>query len=148
MIVVNVHHHGMVKYNCLTQTKIVFFSLKGFCLHPLVTPSTHVTNWFKLPMDKIRNKFNELDDARQTVVIVVIIIFLIGITICLITLGLRQIFGSRLTSKVEHENVEYVVLQNIDDNDDEETRSMPRNGHTKQISSTETFISMDRVERT
>jgi hypothetical protein len=102
----------------------------------------------KLPIDKIRNKFNELDDSHQTIVIVAIIIFLIGITICLITLGLRQVFGSHLTSKQGHENVEYVMLQNIEDDDDEETRSISRNGHTKRIPSTETYISIDHVEKT
>lgn len=129
---------------------IFFFVFAGFCLHPLVTPTIHETNWFKLPLDKIRNKFNELNESHQTIVIVAIIIFLIGITICLIILGLRQVCGSHLTSKQEHRNVEYVMLQNVDDiDDDEETRSISTNGHTtKQISSTETYIPMDHGEKT
>jgi len=109
-------------------------SWDGFCLHPLVTPSNQVNNWFKFPIDKIRNKFNELDSSRQTMIIIALILFLISIIICLITISLRQLIGSRLTSRQKHDNVEYFMLQNIDDNDDDESKLISTNGHTKKNS--------------
>jgi hypothetical protein len=68
----------------------------------------------------------------------------------LLIVGIRQLIGSRLTSKQEHENVEYVMLQNTDDydNDDEEPRPMPSNGHSKKKPFNGTSISMDQVEET
>ena len=93
-------------------------------------------------MNKIRNKFSELDSSRQTIVIVSIILFLISIIICLITISLRQIFHSRLSSQQERGHVEYVMLQNVDDEDDSRVR--PTNGHTK----TETTISINHVQET
>jgi uncharacterized membrane protein len=93
-------------------------------------------------LNKIRNKFSELDSSRQTIVIVSIILFLISIIICLITISLRQIFHSRSSSQQERGHVEYVMLQNVDDEDDSRVR--PTNGHTK----TETTISINHVQET
>jgi hypothetical protein len=101
-----------------------------------------------LPIDKIRTKFNELKDSRQTIVIIAIIMFLISIFICLITLAFRQLFGSRLSSRQARENIEYVMLQNVDDNDDDEPKSISTNGHKKQIQSTEITIPPNHIEET
>jgi len=114
----------------------------------LVTPSTELINWFKFPLNKIRNKFNELKSSRQTIIIIGIILFLISIIICLITISLRQIFNSRLSSRQERDNIEYVMLQNVDDNDEEDSRSISTNGHTKPNSKNQTTISMNHVQDT
>ncbi len=112
-------------------------SWDGFCLHPLVTPSTHVTQWWKFSI-------HELDSSRQMILIIVLIVLLLSIIICLITLVLRKILRSRLRSRQEHNNIEYVMLQNVDDIDEEETKSISRNGRTP----TETTISMNHVAKT
>lgn len=58
---------------------------------------------------------------------------LIGLIICLITLALRQISSSHLSSTENHNNVEYVMLENVDDDDQHET-SMILNGSRKNSS--------------
>lgn len=126
--------------------KYVF--IKGFCLHPLVTPSSHINNWFISPIDVVVNKFNTLDNSYQTIIIIVLIIFSITIIICLLGLGLRQIFSSRLTSKNDHNNVEYVMLENVDDHDDDDTKLIRTNGHTKKSSHNQTIISFNPTEET
>ncbi|CAF1328959.1 unnamed protein product [Adineta steineri] len=129
-------------------------SWDGFCLHPLVTPSTHIADWFENSIDNIRHKFNELNKSPYTIPIIISIPFLISIIICLITYSLCQMCSSRSTTKQqEHNNVEYVMLQNIDDNDDDEEEeedkeSILTNGHSKQVLSNETLIPMDHVEKT
>ncbi|UJR30781.1 hypothetical protein I4U23_018301 [Adineta vaga] len=129
-------------------------SWDGFCLHPLVTPSTHGNSWWTFPMDTIRTKFNQLNDSHQTIFIIALILLLIGIIVCLVTCALCQMFTSRLSSNKEHNNVEYVMLQNIDDNDndddddEEESKPIPGNGHTKYAQLTETSVSMDHIEKT
>jgi hypothetical protein len=123
-------------------------SFPGFCLHPLVTPSTPFPGWLKFPIDKIRNKFYDFTSSRQTIFIIACILVLISIIICLITISLRQLFYSNLSSRQEHNNVEYVMLQNLDDNDDEEPRSISTNGHSKKLLSNQTTISMNNVEET
>lgn len=69
---------------------------------------------------------------------------MLGISVCLITLGIRQILGSRSTSRPDHGNVEYVMLENADDEDDNNNnhinaRSAPliTNGHRKYETSTD-----------
>ena len=111
-----------------------------------MTPTTNGFNWFKYPIDKIRLRFNDLKDSRQTIVIIAIVLFFISILLCLITISIRQMFGSRLSSRQEHENIEYVMLQNVDDNDDEETKSISTNGHKQHI--TETIIPMNNNQET
>ncbi len=127
----------------MSKNLILFLKKKGFCLHPLVTPSTELTNWFNIPFNKIRNRFSKLNSSRQTIIIIAIILFLISIIICLITISLRRIFNSRLSLQPEHNNVEYVMLQNVDD-EDEESRVISTNGHTKS----QTTISMNHVQET
>ncbi len=83
------------------------------------------------------------------IIIIVFIVFLISIIICLIIFVLRQLFRSRSISRQEHNNVEYVMLQNFDDHDEEEeTKSNSINGHIKPISPIETTISMNHIEET
>ncbi|CAF3407738.1 unnamed protein product [Rotaria socialis] len=123
-------------------------SWDGFCLHPLVTPSVHLNDWLISPIHIMINKFNSLDDFYQTFIIIALIIFSISIIICLILLGLRQIITSRLTSRNEHENVEYVMLQNVDDQDDDDAKLVTTNGHTKRSPSKETSISFNHTEET
>src|SRR5690349_11263161 len=58
--------------------KKIMFLFKGFCLHPLVSASTHSSLWWwKSPIDNIRNKFTELDRSHQTVVLVTLILIVI-----------------------------------------------------------------------
>lgn len=94
------------------------------------------------------DKFHELNDSTQIIMVITIIVLLISITICLITLGLRQVFSSRLSSRQQHRNVEYVILQNVDDHDDEETRSIKKNGYAKLNLPSETTISINHMEET
>jgi len=82
------------------------------------------------------------------IIIIVFIVFLISIIICLIIFVLRQLFRSRSISRQEHNNIEYVMLQNFDDHDEEETKSISINGHTKPITPIETTISMNHIEET
>ncbi|CAF2921794.1 unnamed protein product [Rotaria sp. Silwood2] len=131
-----------------TSIEKQFFFNKGFCLHPLVTPSIHINNWLSSSIDVMRNKFNDLDDYYQKFIIIVLVIFFISIILCLIILSLRQIFNSRLTSRQEHANVEYVMLQNVDDHDDDEIKSIETNGHTKKIPPSDTTISITIAEET
>ena len=112
--------------------------MKGFCLHPLIIPSYRLTNWFQYPWKNIRTKFNQLDASRQTAVILASIFILISIILCLIIISLRQIFTSRSSLRGAHENIEYVMLQNVDendgggeDNDAQESKFVSTNGHTK-----------------
>ena len=125
------------------------FLHKGFCLHPLATPVSPGTQWFKSSFNQIRTKFSRLNSSRQMILILAIILVSLSLLICLITMSLRQIFTSRLSSRQEqHNNVEYVMLQNVDDNDDDEPRSIATNGHRKSNLTSKTSISFDHVQET
>ncbi|CAF3370820.1 unnamed protein product [Rotaria sp. Silwood1] len=56
----------------------------GFCLHPLVTPPTSSSWWYKSPIDQIRDKFSKLDGSHQTIVLIILILILILWSICFI----------------------------------------------------------------
>ncbi|CAF0847835.1 unnamed protein product [Rotaria sp. Silwood1] len=90
----------------------------GFCLHPLVTPPTSSSWWYKSPIDQIRDKFSKLDGSHQTIVLIILILILILWSICFIMFFIRQFnilcFSSKSTIN-QHVNVEYVVLENLDD---------------------------------
>ncbi|CAF5009972.1 unnamed protein product, partial [Rotaria sp. Silwood1] len=90
----------------------------GFCLHPLVTPPTSSSWWYKSPIDQIRDKFSKLDGSHQTIVLIILILILILWSICFIMFIIRQFnilcFSSKSTIN-QHVNVEYVVLENLDD---------------------------------
>jgi hypothetical protein len=90
---------------------------KGFCLHPLASPSIHSSSWWlKSPIENIRNKFTELDRSRQTVVLVTLILLFIITMILLISIVLYNFTSVRCPSISfsKHNNREYVMLENLD----------------------------------
>ena len=108
-----------------------------------------MARWFNSPFNHIRREFHRLNSSRQMMIILVIILFIFSLLICLITISFRQIFTSRLSSRQEqHNNVEYVMLQNVDDIDDDEPRSIATNGHRKSSPTSKTTISIDHVQET
>ena len=97
-------------------------------------------------IDKLRYRFHGLSDARQTIVISLLILVTLGISACLISLGIRQLLGSRATSRQNHDNVEYVMLQNVDEEDENNNNNnqtnhrptpLTANGHRKYDISTD-----------
>lgn len=113
-----------------------------------------MTDWLEYPLQKIRTKFHQLDSSRQTIVILISIFILISIILCLFIISFRQLFASRLSSQRSHGNVEYVMLQNVDENDaggdeeeqEHESKFLPStNGH---FSNNHTKISMTHVQET
>ncbi|CAF0988171.1 unnamed protein product [Rotaria sordida] len=90
----------------------------GFCLHPLVTSSTFSTWWYKAPIDKIRDKFSQLDGFHQTIIMFSLFFILILLSICFIIIIIQQFncfcFKSKLTTN-QHDDVEYVLLEGFDD---------------------------------
>ena len=105
-----------------------------------------MSHWLQAPLSAIHAKFKQLEDFRQTILIVAFALFVTSIITCLIGLGLRQVFTSRLTLRQEHENIEYVMLPNVDNHDEEETKDISTNGYTKQRLLNERTIPTDDVE--
>ena len=105
-------------------------SSAGFCLHPLATSVNDHLSWFKTSLHQLRHQFKSLKSSRQILFICFLGFSLIGVIICLITLALRQMSSSHLSSIEDHNNVEYVMLENVDDDDQLET-SMSLNGSRK-----------------
>ena len=67
-----------------------------------------------------------MDQPYQTVLIVIIITILLVFVLFLLMCGIRQICGSRLGSTSAHNDVEYVMLENVDE-DDENPRQTGQN---------------------
>ena len=100
----------------LYQSIFVFF--KGLCLHPLVTPSTHSSNWWlKSPIEEIRAKFTDLERSKQQLVLVVLITIMFLSITCLIIIFIRLFLPYRRQSRPQHNNTGYVPLENLDDNE-------------------------------
>ena len=120
MTVVPVRSRGTVRsseLNCPLHSTSAHLRL-GFCLHPLVNLSMQASNrWFHSPLNSLRSQFSDLDRPHQTKIIIFLIVFICFLSICIVTLGVRQI---RLSSASEqkHNHVEYVMLQNLADDDD------------------------------
>ena len=107
----------MISSICIKRTNLF---LQGFCLHPLVSSSHYSSNWWlKSPFDGIRNKFKDLDHSHQKFVLIILILILLIMSICLITISIRQFSSNRFSSrtKSQHNNVEYIMLQNLDDDE-------------------------------
>ena len=129
-------------------------SWDGYCLHPLVNPSSQTSHWFDYSLGRLRTKFHDLNSSNQTIVIVALILILISIIICFLSISLRQVCQSKSSSK--HDNIEYVMLQNVDedhddDHDHEEHNSkyISANGHnTNNHHHLQTTISLNHVEET
>lgn len=115
-----------------------------------------MTDWLEYPLQKIRTKFHQLDSSRQTIVILASIFILISIILCLFIISFRQLFASRLSSQRSHANVEYVMLQNVDENDggggggeEEQDHESKFLGSTNGLfSNNHTKISMSHVQET
>ncbi|CAF1326941.1 unnamed protein product [Adineta steineri] len=97
----------------------------GLCLHPLSLSSIHSSVWWlQSPIQKVRDRFSELDHRRQTAVM---IFLLLTILICGVYLIVTTIY--KFKSKFTHflpsrsqpdDNREYVLLNNLDDYDAED----------------------------
>ncbi|CAF2914819.1 unnamed protein product [Rotaria sp. Silwood2] len=91
----------------------------GFCLHPLVSPLKSSSWWYKYPIDQIRDKFSQLDSSHQTIVLITLFLIIILLSISFIVFILRQFnffhSYSKPTTNHQNINVEYVVLENLDD---------------------------------
>ncbi|CAF5095432.1 unnamed protein product [Rotaria sp. Silwood1] len=122
----------------------------GFCLHPLVSPPTSSSWWYKSPIDQIRDKFSKLDGSHQTIVLIILILILILWSICFIMFIIRQFnilcFSSKSTIN-QHVNVEYVVLENLDDDQItiETTAKLLVNAFVKKNNDTE--LSLNGIHR-
>jgi hypothetical protein len=118
MIVVNVHRCGMVRkedLSCVLDE--LMFLFKGFCLHPLVSSSSHSSIWWlKSPMEGIRDKFTKLDHSHQTLVMVLLILMIILSCICSIGMVIR-LFINRRDNSTPHNGVEYIMLGNLDEDE-------------------------------
>jgi len=91
--------------------------LKGFCLHPLASPSIHSSSWWlPSPIENIRNKFIELDRPHQTAILVTLILLLIIISILFTSTVLYHFtsFHCPSISFWKHNNREYVMLEHLD----------------------------------
>jgi hypothetical protein len=88
----------------------------GFCLHPsLVASVDSSSNWMSVSFHQWQHRFEELSQTRQTWLIVIVSVASIVTMIFLISLGLRSMIGSRLNTSLGHEDVEYVMLHNVDE---------------------------------
>jgi hypothetical protein len=113
----------------------IFFLVKGFCLHRLVSVSSQSSIWwFKSPIDNLRDKFTELNHSRQTAVLVILILIIIILVIAFVSISIRFLISLRVP--IPHRDTEYVRLENLDD----DTIS---NGHR----SDETTIPLTQIEQ-
>jgi hypothetical protein len=90
----------------------------GFCLHPLVNASTHSSSWWLIsPLQQIRERFDGLNHSNQTIILLVLLLFMLVICIALALIGVLYFRGHSffLKSAAKHENVEYVMLEDLDE---------------------------------
>ncbi|UJR15817.1 hypothetical protein I4U23_002746 [Adineta vaga] len=90
----------------------------GFCLHPLVSPSSYSSNWWlPSPISTIQTKFTELDRSYQKAILILLISLLFFSGIFLIVTSIRHLRSSSVTRKTEglFKNIEYVPLEDLAD---------------------------------
>ena len=97
-------------------------------------------------MDDVRDRFHRLNGPRRILATVAMSIILISMIICLLTLCIRAMLHSRSRARSNHDNVEYVILQNVDDADEDQQLDatvIRGNGHKHASASTERTLSID-----
>jgi hypothetical protein len=89
-------------------------------------------------MEGIRTQFVKLDRPRQTIVLIVLFATAILSVVCAVIGIIRMLMYSNYNSTTEHNNVEYVQLQNLDEDE-------TSNGH---LSTETTVIPISQKEET
>ena len=92
----------------------------GFCLHPLVNFSTHSSSWWLVsPLEKIRERFDNLDHSNQTIVLVVLLLTVLVMLVVVLLIGVLYFRVHLLffKSPAKHEDVEYVMLDDLDEHE-------------------------------
>ena len=120
-IVVNVHQPGTV-----IRSRDHWFYQEdlsgslGFCLHPLVNASTHSSSWWLVsPLEKIRERFDDLDHSNQTIVLLLLVLSIVVMFVAVLLIGVFYFRVHLLffKSPAKHEDVEYVMLEDLDEHE-------------------------------
>ena len=97
-------------------------------------------------MDEVRDKFHNLNGTHRILAMVALSIVLLSMAVCLLTLCIRPMLRSRSSARRNHDNVEYVILQNVDDADDDQqlhATVIRSNGLKPASASTDRTLSID-----